>query len=96
VYDCESHTRSFGIDLYRLYPKISIRINQYLLLFTIEVLVGTEELSSVTEIELVICEMRAKAEERVEHPTYSYNKAQSHDTTSSVRLSACISSVLTG
>jgi hypothetical protein len=88
--DCESHSGSVGIDWYRLYslyPKISIRINQYLLLFTIEVFVGTEELSSVTETERVICEMSTKAEERVEHPTYSYNEAKSDGSTPSVRAS---------
>jgi hypothetical protein len=63
------------IDWYRLYPLISIVIGQYLLLFTIEVLAGTEEISWIIDTERVICELRAKAEETVEHSTY--NKAQS-------------------
>ena len=50
-----------------------------MLLFTIQILAGTEEISSIIEAEKVIIEMRTKTEETVEHPTY--NKAQSDGST---------------
>lgn len=84
--ECESHARSVGVDWYRLYPIISIRIDQYLLLFTIEVLAGTEEINCIIEKERVICELWAKAEETVEHSTYK--KAQSDGSSPVAKINA--------
>jgi len=75
-----------GVDLYRLYPTISIRIDQHLLLYTIEVLAGTEEINCIIETERVICELRAEAEETVEHSTYE--KAQSDGSTPVAKIKA--------